>query len=244
MDIDKTSVLVVDDDAVSRELLLLLLLREGYSVNTADSGAQALNYLRAQEGVLPQVILTDLQMPGISGAKLARALRDLCCARTLLIAMSGSSPDEAVCNDYDAFLLKPFTMDQLAAAIAGRQVAPAGSSSKEEAPVLDEAIYEKLTASMSADKLARLFGMCLDDVTKRIGMMCEAVSAGDDASYKREAHAIKGGCGMVGALELQRLATTMENKGLAANHVATFDEFLLARDRLKRMLNARETATM
>jgi HPt (histidine-containing phosphotransfer) domain-containing protein len=86
--------------------------------------------------------------------------------------------------------------------------------------------------------------MCLDDVARRIATMREAASAGNETSYKREAHAIKGGCGMIGATELQRLATAMENKGLTANHVATLDEFVVAQERLKRMLNARETATM
>jgi HPt (histidine-containing phosphotransfer) domain-containing protein len=69
--------------------------------------------------------------------------------------------------------------------------------------------------------------------------MRQSASEGDDDSYRKEAHAIKGGCGMVGALELQRLATSMEERGLGdANHVASLDEFMLACERVRRILIA------
>ena len=45
---------------------------------------------------------------------------------------------------------------------------------------------------------------------------------------------------MVGALELQTLATSMEKRGLSDDHVASLKEFLLACERLRRMLVARE----
>jgi HPt (histidine-containing phosphotransfer) domain-containing protein len=70
--------------------------------------------------------------------------------------------------------------------------------------------------------------------------MQQAASGNDDAVYRREAHAIKGGCGMVGALELQRLATSMEEHGLSGDHVASLKEFVAARERLRGMLIARE----
>lgn len=241
MSIDAKSILLIDDDEVSRELLLLLLKRHGYEVKTADSGAQALEYLRARGGAFPEVIVADLQMPGISGERLARALREVCGNDPALIAISGSSPDEVASREYDAFLLKPFTMEEFAAAIAG------GRSTQKASPdagVLDQSIYAKLAASMSRDQLGRLYKLCIDDALKRIAAMHEAVVVGDDASYRRQAHAIKGGCGMVGAIELQRLASTMESNGLAANHVATLHEFPLACERLRGMLNAHEMASI
>jgi HPt (histidine-containing phosphotransfer) domain-containing protein len=70
--------------------------------------------------------------------------------------------------------------------------------------------------------------------------MRQAAFDGDDAAYKREAHAIKGGCGMVGALELQTLATSMERRGLSDDHVASLKEFMVACKRLRGMLIARE----
>src|ERR1700678_1041310 len=82
-------VLVVDDDAVSREVFALLLRGAGYAVETADSGDAALVHLQTAHP-LPDVVLTDLQMPGTSGAELAHQLRKLCGASTKLLVMSAS----------------------------------------------------------------------------------------------------------------------------------------------------------
>src|ERR1700679_2747867 len=89
-------ILVVDDDAVSREVIALLLEGEGYEVKTVDSGDEALLHLIAITDWRPGVVLTDVQMPGLAGGELARRLRDLCGGGTILLAMSGSEPDEAV----------------------------------------------------------------------------------------------------------------------------------------------------
>jgi CheY-like chemotaxis protein len=238
-------VLVVDDDEVSREVLAVLLEGAGYAVTTADSGDAALLDLTAV-GSPPDVVLVDMQMPGIAGGELARRLRDVCGAGTALLAMSGSEPAAAGRGGFDGFLLKPFTMTEFGAALDGDGAARKGtvaspSMRKEESDrVLNEAVYEKLAASMKRSQLEQLYAMCLEDVEKRIAGMRTAASRQDDATYKREAHAIKGGCGMVGATELQTLATTMEEQGMGvANQVAPLDEFLLACGRLRRILVAR-----
>ena len=106
-------ILVVDDDDLSREVLAVLLQRAGYVVETADSGDGALLNLQAAHA-LPEVILTDLQMPGTSGNQLARSLRGLCGPATTLLAMSASAPDDGSDREFDGFLLKPFTMETLA----------------------------------------------------------------------------------------------------------------------------------
>ncbi len=73
-------VLVVDDDEVSRDVFALLLNAAGYSVDTAESGDAALIYLQTTHS-LPDVILTDLQMPGTSGGELACQLRQVAARR-------------------------------------------------------------------------------------------------------------------------------------------------------------------
>ncbi len=187
-------------------------------------------------------------MPGISGNALAAQLREVCSACTTLLAMSASEPGEEARRTFDGFLLKPFTMDDLAAAIAGgsREVTDGASGQDGDALDeaicdLDEAIYEKLAASMKQEQLKQLYALCLGDAEKRIARMRQAASEGDDDAYRREAHAIKGGCGMVGALQLQNIATSMEKQGLCVtNHVATLDEFMLSCERLRRILIAHE----
>jgi HPt (histidine-containing phosphotransfer) domain-containing protein len=142
-------------------------------------------------------------------------------------------------------LLKPFTVEALEAAITGGDDAMADVLIAGDVSVLDEGVYRKLAGAMKREKLEQLYALCLKDAEMRVALMREAASSGDDAAYKREAHAVKGGCGMVGATELQTLAMSMEEKGLGnANHVATLDEFVVACERLRRILIAHASEEM
>jgi HPt (histidine-containing phosphotransfer) domain-containing protein len=93
---------------------------------------------------------------------------------------------------------------------------------------------------MRPSQLDKLYTLCLNDAETRLTTMQQAAADGNDAAYKTEAHAVKGGCGMVGALELQTLATSMERRGLSDDHVASLKEFNVACERLRGMLIARE----
>ncbi|MBB5318915.1 response regulator [Tunturibacter empetritectus] len=233
-------VLIVDDDELSREVLTLLAERAGYEVEAVESGDAALVHVQRARP-LPEVVLTDMQMPGTAGDELARRLRGLCGAGTLLLAMSGSEVEDGVGREFDGFLLKPFTMETLAGAISGGSARGEGGLSGTSGVVLDEGVYAKLMGSMRRSQLDELYALCLRDAETRVGRMRRAASDGEDAAYRKEAHAIKGGCGMVGALELQRLATSMEERGLCDDDVATLDEFMVACERLRRILVARES---
>jgi CheY-like chemotaxis protein len=232
-------ILVIDDDVLSREVLAALLERAGYAVQTADSGDAALLNLQASHS-RPQVVLTDLQMPGTSGGELARSLRKECGPSTVLLAMSASAPDDGSDQKFDGFLLKPFTMESLAEGIAGKTAKVSKDPNGPIAAVLDEAVYSKLAGSMRRPQLEQLYAFCLADVERRLAAMRQAAADDDDNAFKSQAHAIKGGCGMVGALELQTLATSMEERGLSDDHVASLKEFIVACERLRGMLVARE----
>jgi CheY-like chemotaxis protein len=232
-------VLVIDDDALSREVFALLLQDAGYAVDTADSGDAALLHLQTAR-LWPQVILTDLQMPGTTGSELARRLHGLCGPATRVLAMSASAPDDGSEREFDGFLLKPFTTETFTAAITGATLGAAKKPTGANAAVLDEATYLNLAASMRPTQLEKLYALSLSDAESRLAAMRQAASEGDDTTYKSEAHAIKGGCGMVGALELQTLATSMEKHGLSDDHVASLKEFIVACERLRGMLIARE----
>ncbi|MBB5345649.1 response regulator [Tunturibacter empetritectus] len=233
-------VLIVDDDELSREVLTLLAERAGYEVEAVESGDAALVHVQRVRP-LPDVVLTDMQMPGTAGDELARRLRGLCGAGTLLLAMSGSELEDWAGREFDGFLLKPFTMETLAGAISGGSARGEAGASGASGVVLDEGVYAKLIGSMRRSQLDELYALCLKDAEARVGRMRRAASEGDNAAYRKEAHAIKGGCGMVGALELQRLATSMEERGLCDDDVATLDEFMVACERLRRILVARES---
>jgi CheY-like chemotaxis protein len=233
------SVLVIDDDALSREVLIFLLEAAGYTAESADSGEAALSLLRSAP-LLPQAILADLQMPGITGNDLARRMRHLCGPAATLLAMSATPPEYSSARDFDGFLLKPFTIDLFTAALAGATPEATNGSRAQETPILDESVYRKLTGSMRPPQLEQLYVLCLADIDARLTKMQLAASSGDGKTYCAEAHAIKGSCGMVGAMELQSIATSMEMRGLSDDHVASLKEMLLAAQRLQRMLRARE----
>ncbi len=231
------TVLIVDDDEVSRELLGLFVAEAGFEGVAAASGDEALEVVRGM-AAMPYAVLADMQMRGTTGNALAERLRVTCGMGTRVIAMSGSTVAAEKTKAFDGFLLKPLTMDGLRDALEGRTGIV--ESKAAEAGALNEATYASLAQGMPVGQLMKLYGMCLDDAERRIGLMKEALVAGDVGAYERSAHAIKGGCGMVGAAELARLAGEMEQNGpQAGGEIEPLEQFLVACARLRRILDAR-----
>jgi signal transduction histidine kinase len=115
------TVLVVDDDAGSRELVASMLEGYGARVVTADSGERAFALLRQQP---PDVLIADLAMPGVTGIDLIQRVRALDAAeggRTPAIAVSAfaSAADRqrALQAGFDRHLAKPVEHEELAAAL-------------------------------------------------------------------------------------------------------------------------------
>jgi PAS domain S-box-containing protein len=113
-------VLVVDDEVAIRSLLQSTLEELGYTVLTAEHGAQALELFdRSSREIL--LVLLDLAMPVMDGAETAVALRERNPDLPLLV-MSGIADDDALGRfgqvRIAGFVPKPFAPDQLAQAIA------------------------------------------------------------------------------------------------------------------------------
>lgn len=280
-------VLIIDDDIMSREVLTFLLEDAGLAVDSVPSGEAALEYLQEGSGS-PTVVLADVQLPGLSGAALAAALRSACGGATVVIAMSGSQAATETVARFDCFLLKPFEPAELMAAIEGcragggksgynkrvkrshkggtaRSTAQAASAASNPdmtahsyqgqpgSPVpvtavssaLDERIYAQLSDTMSSKQLHEMYGLCLRDVRKRIASLRGLAASREEEQFVRQAHAIKGGCGMLGASELYRMAAVLEKSGLKASGLDgrrganPLDELAAACDRLERILGTR-----
>jgi two-component system, NtrC family, response regulator HydG len=109
----KQSILVVDDDAALREMVGELLDEQGYEVQVAASGEEALAQVANRDF---SCVLTDLQMPGIDGLELLGSLRenhpDL---PTVLMTSFGSieTAVEAMRLGAHDFVTKPFESEQL-----------------------------------------------------------------------------------------------------------------------------------
>ncbi len=120
------SVMVVDDDDLVRRHLVTLLEPAGYAVQSAASGAQALAAL----SVAPcQIVITDWEMPGMSGPALCRALRadDLERYTYLLVLTSRANPSDVLTGlaaGADDFLNKAASSAELLARMeVGRRIA-------------------------------------------------------------------------------------------------------------------------
>ncbi len=107
------TILVVDDELGSAEVLSLILEEEGYRAFCAVNGQLAL--IQARE-VVPDLVIVDYMMPLMNGAEFSRALRaDPRFAHTRIILNSGL-PEAAIrehFDGYDAFLRKPFKVQAL-----------------------------------------------------------------------------------------------------------------------------------
>jgi CheY-like chemotaxis protein len=127
--------LVADDESSMRDLLLMSLSKEGYEVRVAKDGFDALAQMR---GALPDLILTDLKMPNMSGFEFLSVVRRRF-PQIPTIAISGEyeSPVQELGVLADAFLAKPHMPKELFAKIAELlDVAPLRPAlPKERAPV-------------------------------------------------------------------------------------------------------------
>ena len=85
-------ILVVEDDATMRETLSALLRRESFDVVTACNGEEGYNLARLH---LPDLIITDLQMPVLDGVALARKIRNEkgLLAQSPILALSANISD-------------------------------------------------------------------------------------------------------------------------------------------------------
>jgi CheY-like chemotaxis protein len=114
----KATVLIVDDSLEIQRYLRALLELDAYRVETASSGYQALQHLR--HGCSPDIVLLDVQMPGMDGLETLRLLRQ-CRPRLKVIMCSGlDDPNkirEALALGAHTYLLKPIQHLYLSAAI-------------------------------------------------------------------------------------------------------------------------------
>jgi len=108
------TILVADDDACLLRLLEALLLAGGYLVLCAVDGAAALAVAEREH---PDLILSDVMMPQLSGVELARELRALeDDSAPPILLMSAAAPDPL--PEGTAFIAKPFAPDRLLRTVA------------------------------------------------------------------------------------------------------------------------------
>ena len=109
-------VLIVDDEPQIRRVMRATLSGAGYSVADARSGEEALEKLHEERFDL---VLLDVNLPGISGIETCRAIRAQSDVLVLMLTVRNSNPDavEALDAGADDYITKPFSMEVLLARI-------------------------------------------------------------------------------------------------------------------------------
>jgi len=113
---DQPHVLVVDDDSHIAASLRRALIYEGYAVDVAPDGAMALN--RARER-MPDLVVLDVMLPGMSGVEVCERLRAAGDVPILMLTAKDATADRVIGLDSgaDDYLVKPFAYEELMARI-------------------------------------------------------------------------------------------------------------------------------
>lgn len=224
-------VLLIDDDLVSREVTATLLTMIGYAVHTAESGPAALKMIEAG-AVHPGIILMDAQMPGVSGIELVRELRAAAHAAAIYI-VSGSQPPDELVAAADGLLLKPYSVEELRGLLNRGLLNHGGPNRPAQAArsyldpgdqVVNPEVLAQLRQLMPGEAVREIYQAMVADLGQRIEALKAAIDRRDAKEVRRIGHAIKGGCGMAGAVQAARLGALLENVSSHAPEDDSFDD--------------------
>jgi len=106
-------ILVVDDELSMREFLSILLEREGYQADQAESAEAALGLL---ESGIYELVISDVNMPGLSGLELLERIKQLSSETAVLLITAYTTAEQAVeamkLGAYD-YIAKPFKVEEI-----------------------------------------------------------------------------------------------------------------------------------
>ncbi len=234
------TVLLIDDDMISREVIATILTLNGYTLHTAEDGAQSLELLDG--GVCaPQVILADVQMQGLSGPALVKELRAR--SEAVIFAISGSEPPDDLKTSVDGFLLKPFGPEALQKLLDGRTRKPIETRIAVDVPAINPETLSQFRQMMPEATVRDLYHAVLTDLEKRIEGLEPAITEKNAKEVRRIGHTIKGGCGMAGLQQASRLGALLEAESDQLNNSDSIRiELKTVAENLKRMLEVEFSA--
>lgn len=227
-ELQDVQVLVVDDTDINLEIARRLLERQGAKVHTCNSGRKALEFL-GQQGSDVDLVLMDVQMPQMDGLEVTRRIRsELGLTAMPIVALTAGALTEerkrALAAGMDDFLTKPLDPKDMVRIIrtqVGRQ-----SALKASLPPVDP--IEEVTITWpvvigidNADAQSRLGGdwkffiSILQRFFREYGDLMN-VPFNEPASEERKVlaarlHKLRGSSGTIGATQVHRLATELED---------------------------------
>ena len=214
-------VLVAEDNEVNRRLAVRLLERRGHDVVGVEDGARAVAAVQEDRFDL---VLMDVQMPGMDGFEATRRIRAAEKAsgrRTPIIAVTASAQkgDRERCLEagMDGYVTKPVEAENLYATI--ERIAP-GLREEEKIAPPSSAVSPILDARTALSRvggdprlLAELARLFCEDRPRILADLKEAVDRADSTRIERAAHRLKGSLSTLAATRAAGAAGTLEGMG-------------------------------
>ncbi|WP_378955723.1 response regulator [Pelosinus sp. sgz500959] len=215
-------ILVVDDHEINRKLTLTLLHKGGYQATTAASGAEALTALAT---VHYDLVLMDVQMPGISGLDVTRAIRShrshVINPAIPIVAMTAHilAEDQNEClsagmNDY---VPKPFKKAYLYEVIERQLAAAEAANATARSSILKNQYlsldYKHLLKALDhhTELAQEIISDFLHDMNNSLSNLRQTLKSEDYLSFLDEMHGIKSIAATIGANRTYELAKFAEN---------------------------------
>ena len=202
-------ILVVEDVEVNRELALTVLRAAGHTVEAAVDGVEAVAMAGRSEYDL---VLMDIQMPGMDGMAATRSIRALGGSRSMvpIVAMTANVlPDQidairaAGMNDHLGKPFEPQDLDRVIVRWAGRADGrPEADDGAHDRPT---SVFGKLVSAIGRETCMRILDSFERDLRERL--VEEEV---DRDALARDAHALKGEAGQLGFTELAAACRDLE----------------------------------
>ena len=208
-------ILIVEDHVVNQKVLLNLLFHLGYNADIANNGFDA---LLAIDQVVYDLILMDIEMPGINGFELTRRIRNTKDGQhPIIVAVTAHDGEvekgkcrQAGMNDY---ITKPFDVKQLERVLA---LAPTDPS--HHADILAKYADLTMLESQFGDEAESLFGELLPlfvaDTLPMLQKLQVAIDSADYEGMKIWAHGIKGASATVGLRQIMEDSYAIELLGI------------------------------
>ena len=208
-------ILVAEDYAVNQKVALYTLGKMGYRADLAANGHEVLEALRRQPY---DVVLMDVQMPGMDGLEATRRIREDWEPeeRPRIIAMTANAMqgDRELClaSGMDDYVTKPVQVAALQAALLACR--HRDTAAEAPPPAVDRRTLVEFfpdVATGDTGILAEMVAMLLEDVPQRLDLLEEMVTLGRTDQVQAIAHTLKGATRSFGALRFAGLCQELES---------------------------------
>ncbi|HKD45188.1 MAG TPA: response regulator transcription factor [Candidatus Angelobacter sp.] len=137
---ERSRILVVDDETQITRVLRTTLSSQGYEVKTAADGESGCQAVRDW---LPDLIITDLSMPGMSGVELCRTVRKRSQIPIIVLSVRGEEKTkiEALDAGADDYVTKPFSVNELLARVRANLRRMAATPEAQPEPIEEGDFY-------------------------------------------------------------------------------------------------------